>query len=125
MRDSGDVGVLCTFGDIRVPAAAAAGIARSSQLSSALPGRWYDIAGGTARPSTVQISSLHPSPPGGAERRFGSALYSLRPLSAQLTLQNKGEGGGVAAHTSHKHIFASKSFSRELFKTLEFLDFLL
>ncbi len=29
-------------------------------------------------------------------------------------------GGG--AHIAHMHIFASKSFSRELSKTLEFLD---
>jgi hypothetical protein len=59
MRDFDDVGVLCTFNSI--PAlAAAAGIARSSQLSSSLSGRGiqYDMA----RP-TQNKSPLHSSPP--------------------------------------------------------------
>jgi hypothetical protein len=47
--------------------------------SSAAPfqARLYDIAGGTARPSQYKSSPLHPSPPGGAERRFRSVLFGL------------------------------------------------
>ncbi len=68
--------VLCTFR--KIPAAA--GIARSSQLSSSSPGQavQYDLAGGTARPSQYSPSiSLQLVRAG---RRFGSAIYGLRAL---------------------------------------------
>jgi hypothetical protein len=76
LRDFVDCRILCTFS--KIPAAA--GIARSSQLSSPLPRQTvqYDLAGATARPS----SPLYPSPPvsqGRAPCWVGS-LCGLRAL---------------------------------------------
>ncbi len=58
-----DFSVLCTYSKIIVPAAAA-GISRSSQMSSSLPGQAvrYNAAGGTARPLHYKCLPLHPSP---------------------------------------------------------------
>jgi hypothetical protein len=74
--------VLCTFS--KIPAAAAAGIARSLQLSSSLAGQavQYVMAGGTACPSQYSSSTPLPSPSaiGSAWRREGSILCGLRPL---------------------------------------------
>ncbi len=77
LLDFGDVGafsVLCTFSNI-----SAAGIVRTSQLSSPLPGRAvrnFDImTGGGACPSCYKSLPLHPSPflqLGRAGRRVGS-----------------------------------------------------
>ncbi len=55
VRDFGYVGVLCTFDNI--PAAAAAGIVRSSQLSNPLPGQAvrYIMAG---RPAFVTVQPI-------------------------------------------------------------------
>ncbi len=87
--NNSDVGVLCTFSNM-VAAAAAAGIARSSQLHSPLSGqavqytRWQGVYG---PPITVRII-IHPTPflqLGRAGRRVGSLLYVLRPLWVQLT----------------------------------------
>ncbi len=71
LSDFGDCRVLCTFN--KIPAAA--GIVRSSQLSSPLPGQavQQDLAGGTARPSQYSPSiSLQLVRAG---RRVGSVLY--------------------------------------------------
>jgi hypothetical protein len=75
VRDSGDVGVLCTFTNI--PVAAAADIPRSSQLSSSLSGQAvrHVMAGGSAvQHSTNQVPSTLFS----AGRRAGSFLCGLR-----------------------------------------------
>ncbi len=70
VHDSGEVGVSCTFSNVP-----AAGIARSSQLSSSLPGQAvrYVMAGSTARLSQYTSQSW-------TERRVGLFLYGLWPL---------------------------------------------
>jgi len=65
----GDAGVLCTFSNI--PAAAVAGIARSSQLSS---------KGSQAVRPAQHTANHRPSTLGRAGRRVGSFLYGIRPL---------------------------------------------
>jgi hypothetical protein len=77
VRDFVHVSILCTFSNIP-PAAKAAEIARSSQLSSEQPlGR----AGGTAHPSQYCTSLLTPLlQPCRAGRCVGSIFFGLRPL---------------------------------------------
>ncbi len=99
LTDFSQVGILCTFSNIT--AAAAAGIARSSQLSSFLAGQavQYIMAGGPVRhgrrygpPITVRIIDPppHPSPPAG-QGRTPCWVNSLRP-SASVDL-NRGRRG--------------------------------
>ncbi len=80
LSDFSDVGVLCTFINI-----AAAGIARSSQLSSPLPVQLVQYNMQAVRVLPVQYSTHHrlPNPVlqlGKPGRRVGPILYGLRPL---------------------------------------------
>jgi hypothetical protein len=79
-------GVLCTFYDIPAAATAAAGIARSSQLSSPWTGQavQYFIAGGIVCTSQYKSSPRHLSF-ARAGHRVGLILYSLWPLCLPLT----------------------------------------
>ncbi len=92
IHDSGEVGVSCTF--CNVPAA---GIARSSQLSSSLQGQAvpvrYVMAGNAARPITVQITKLDRAP---------CWVVPLRPL-ASVALPSVGNFAKTMAKRWHVH----------------------
>ncbi len=111
LRDLGDAGVLCTFSNAPA-AAAAAGIARSSQLSSwaapYLGKRYY-----TRQPQ--YLAPLHPSTPA-MQGKTSCWVGSLRP-SAYVELTNKKmESSQYGLHTGHKN---GKELKGTLFAVIE------
>jgi hypothetical protein len=102
--DFGHIGVLCTFSYL--PAAAAAGIARISQLSSFLLGQAvrYVMSSGNTRLSQYKLSPLHPSPPDKLGRTpcwvsflrpsaFVSYPWSQQQQILQKSLSDRNPGG--------------------------------
>ncbi len=74
LRDFGDVSVLCTFNINNIPVATAAGISRSSQLSSSLAVQavhYIPVRHGKRYGPPIRVQNIAPPPGYRAERRVG------------------------------------------------------